>query len=194
MYSLLPRSARDWPLSRTPLGPSISIPDETQPLTRRVVEKLQRRDLARFPISVEAHGKSVTLSGHVPSGYEAMLIHRAVEETPGVSDMIDRLEFEPPGESRNPLIEKGRPEDLVPYLTFQIRHHVGALAHIDPVLVAADLVQIRGTVLNVEDKSHVETVLRSIPILRGFRLSTMLTALDSGASGHSPEATNKVPC
>ncbi len=193
MYALLPRSEMGRPLSRTPSDPSIPIPGETQPLARRIVERLERLGLARFPISLESHGTSVTLSGYVPSCYEAMLIHRAVEQTPGVREVVDRLEFEPPDEShRNPLIEKGRPENLEPYLTFHIRRHVGALAHIDSVLVEADLVQIRGTVLNVEDKNHVETILHSILILRGFRLSTMLTVFDSEASRHSPDATDKV--
>jgi len=105
-----------------------------------------------------------------------MLVHRAVEQTPGVRKVVDRLDFEPPDETHpNPLVEKGQPEDLEPFITFHIRRHIGALAHIDDVLVEADLVQIRGTLLTIEDKDRVETILRSIPILRGFHLRLILT-------------------
>ncbi len=196
MYALLPKSDQDRPSSGPPSDSLKVIPGDTEPLTRRVVETLKKRPgLATTTIAVESHGDSVTITGRVPSCYEAMLIHRAVEQKPGVREVVDLLEFEPPDESYpNPLIEKGRPEDLEPYLTFHIRRHVGAMAHIDPVHVEADMVQIRGTLLNVEDKVRVETILRSIPILRGFHLRQMLTPLLAQTPGESSDkAAHRAP-
>lgn len=190
MYLLLPRSNRDRPPSRTPSDASLVIGDN-QPLTRRVIERLVKRPmLASLPVSLESHRDSVTIAGRVPSCYEAMLIHRTVENTPGVRELVDRLEYQAPDENdSNPLVEKGRPDDVEPYLTYHIRRKVGGLAHVDPVLVNADVVQIRGTVLNVEDKDHVETVIKSIPVLRGFRVKTVLTPVASQANGQRDERT-----
>lgn len=196
MYALLPKSDQDRPSSRPPSDFLKVIPGDSEPLTRGVVETLEKRPgLSRLPIAVESHGYSVTITGRVPSCYEAMLTHRAVEQTPGVREVVDHLEFEPPNETHpNTLVEKGRPEDLEPYLTFHIRRHVGALAHIDPVQVEADMVQIRGTLLNVEDKVRVETILRSIPILRGFHLRQMLTPVLAQTRGErSDKAAQRAP-
>ena len=196
MYALLPKSDQDRPSSRPPSDSLIVIPGDTEPLTRRVAETLKKRPrLATATIAVESHGDSVTITGRVPSCYEAMLIHRAVEEMPGVREVVDHLEFEPTDETHpNPLVEKGRPEDLEPCLTFNIRRHVGALAHIDAVLVEADLVQIRGTLLNVEDKVRAETILRSIPILRDFHLRLILTPVLAQTRGESSDkAAQRAP-
>src|SRR5271157_1830729 len=89
MYLLLPRSNRDRPPSRTPSVASLVIGDN-QPLTRRVIERLVKRPmLASLPVSLESHRDSVTITGRVPSCYEAMLIHRTVENTPGVRELVD---------------------------------------------------------------------------------------------------------
>src|SRR5208337_1811718 len=127
MYALLPKSDMGLPLSRTPPDSLKVIPGDAEPLTHRVVKTLERRPgLATTTIAVESHGDSVTITGRVPSCYEAMLIHRAVEQTPGVREVVDHLEYEPPDETHpNPLIEKARPEDLEPYLIFHIRGSSG---------------------------------------------------------------------
>ncbi|MDR3620195.1 MAG: BON domain-containing protein [Paludisphaera borealis] len=141
-------------------------------LTGRAVRALERRPaLKELPIAVQSNDDVVTLSGKVPSAYEAMLAYRAVEQTPGVRDVIDKLEFQMPDENHpNPLKDKARPDDLEPYLTYQIRRHAGDVAHIDPVRVRGDVVEVRGTLLPDEDQARVAATLRSIPLLRDFRI------------------------
>ena len=113
----------------------------------------------------------MTLAGKVPSAYEAMLAYRAVEQTPGVREIADQLQFQVPDENHpNPLRQKGRPEDLEPYLTSQIRRHVGELAHVDRVRVRGDILEIQGTLPDGEDPNRLQAILRSMPLLRDFRL------------------------
>ena len=113
-----------------------------------------------------------SLSGKVPTVYEAMLAFRAVQQTPGVREVEDRLEFAvPDGTAPNPLVEKGRPEDVEPYLEAQIRRQVGDLAHVDRVRVQGDALEVRGTLGREEDRARVDAILRSMPILRGFRIT-----------------------
>ena len=113
----------------------------------------------------------VTISGKVPSAYEAMLAYRAVEQTPGVHDVIDKLEFQLPDENhRNPLKDKAGPDDLEPYLTYQIRRHAGDVAHIDRVRVRGDVVEVHGSLPPDEDQARIVATLRSIPLLRDFRI------------------------
>ena len=179
--------------SRPSSGSSIVTEADTQPLTHRVVDRLNKQPmLATLPIVIDSHGKCVTLSGQVPSCYEAMLIHRAVQQTPGVTEVLDRLSFQPPDESHaNPLVAVRQSDDLEPYLTYHIRHDVGALAHVDRVLVNEDVVQISGTLLNVKDKDRVETILRSIPILRGFRLRPTLTPFLGDTLGENTKVVDR---
>jgi hypothetical protein len=137
----------------------------------------KRPGLVNLPIRVTIHDGIVTLSGNVPTVYEAMLAFRAVQQTPGVREVYDRLEFVvPDGERRNPLIEKGRPEDVEPYLLAQIRRHVGDLAHVDQVRLRGDALEIRGTILHAEDRPRFEAILRSMSVLRGFHLEPTLNA------------------
>src|SRR5262249_34910197 len=106
----------------------------------------------------------------------AMVAYRAAEQTPGVRDVIDRLEFVVPDEDHpNPLLQKGRPEDLDPYLAFQIRRHVGDLAHIDRIRTSGDVVEVRGSLLDARDRDRILAILRSIPVLYGFRLEPNFT-------------------
>jgi hypothetical protein len=145
-------------------------------LTRRVVSAIARRPAAAdLPVSVRSNEGTVTLSGRVPSAYEAMIVYRAAQQTPGVRDVIDRVDFAVPDEDHpNPLLQKGRPEDLEPFLVSQIKRHVGDLAHIDRIQAQGDVIEIRGTLGEGQDRERVLAILRSIPVLRGFRLETKL--------------------
>ena len=101
------------------------------------------------------------------------MVYRAVQQTPGVHEIVDRLEFTVPDEDHaNPLLQKGRPDDIEPYLASQIRRHVGDLAHIDRVQANGDLLELRGTIANAADEERLLAILRSIPVLHGFRLET----------------------
>ncbi len=113
----------------------------------------------------------VTLNGSVPSLYEAMLAFRAAQRTPGVHAIVDRLSFAVPTDGRdNPLLQKGRPEDIEPYLAAQIQRQVGDSAHIDRVQLQGDRLEIDGTLLDEPARARVEAILRSLPTLRGFRI------------------------
>jgi hypothetical protein len=114
-----------------------------------------------------------TLSGRVPTVYEAMLAYRVLEQTPGIRDVIDQLEFVvPDGERQNPLIRQGRPEDVEPYLAAQIRRNLGDLAHLDRVRVVGDNLELWGTLVRAEDRPRLDATLRSIAVLRGFRVDS----------------------
>jgi hypothetical protein len=141
-------------------------------LNERIVQAFARRPtLAGLPIKVTVRDGVATLSGRVPTVYEAMLVFRVVDQMPGVRTVIDQMEFVvPDGERQNPLIKQGRPEDVEPYLTAQIRRNVGDLAHVDRVRVLADTIELNGTLVHAEDRPRLDAVLRSIAVLRGFRL------------------------
>ncbi len=124
-------------------------------------------------MKVRSNDGEVTLAGRIPSVYEAMLIYRAAQQTPGVREIIDRLEFTVPDEDHpNPLVRMGRPEDVEPYLASQIRRHIGDLAHIDRVEAKGDELELRGTIQNAADKDRLMAILRSISVLNGFKLET----------------------
>jgi hypothetical protein len=132
---------------------------------------LRRPALAGLPIRVTVRDGVATLSGKVPTVYEAMVAFRVVEQTPGIHDVIDRLEFVvPDGERQNPLIKQGRPEDIEPYLFAQVRRNIGDLAHIDRVRVLGDTIELHGTLAHAEDRPRLDAILRSIAVLRGFHL------------------------
>ncbi len=54
--------------------------------------------------------------------------------------------------------------------------HVGDLAHIDSVKAQGDHLEIRGTLLDAADRDRVLAILRSIPVLHGFRLEPTLSS------------------
>jgi hypothetical protein len=141
-------------------------------LSRRLAQSIARRPaLANLPIKVSGRDGVAYLSGNVPTIYEAMLAFRAAQQTPGVHEVDDRLGFEvPDGERPNPLRQKGRPEDVEPYLAAQIRRQVGDMAHVDQVRLLGDTLEIRGTLLREDDRPRLVAVLRSMPVLRGYRI------------------------
>ena len=151
--------------------PSVSVSDD--PVTRKVVDAFVNRPvLAALRVKVSGKDGVVTLTGKVPSAYEAMQAFRAAEQTPGVREVIDRLEFAiPDDEDKNPLRLKGRPDDVEPYLTAQIRRQLGDLAHVDRVRLQGDAIEINGTVSSAADTARAEATIRSIPLLRGFRVT-----------------------
>ncbi|WP_165225095.1 BON domain-containing protein [Aquisphaera insulae] len=155
-----------------PAASVLAMARDTHGLTRRVAESLARRpSLATLPVGVTSSGDVVTIAGKVPSAYEAMLVYRAVEQTPGVRDLIDKLQFQVPDEDHpNPLLARGRPEDLEPYLTSQIRRHLGEIAHIDRVHVRGDRLELQGTLLRADDRKRAEATIRSMPLLRDFKV------------------------
>jgi len=137
---------------------------------------LNRPALANLPIRVSVREGVAYLSGEVPTVYEAMLAYRAAQQTPGVREVDDRLQFVvPDGEQQNPLQTKGRPEDIEPYLTAQIRRQAGEIAHIDQVHIQGDALEIKGSLGREEDRARLDAILRSIAVLRGYRLQTEFT-------------------
>jgi hypothetical protein len=160
--------------------PSATTPDaqDVEPQPRRVVGAIEQRpEAADLPVKVRSNDGVVTLSGQVPTAYEAMIVYRTAQKTPGVRDIVDRLEFVVPDEDHiNPLLKKGRPEDIEPYLGSQIRRHVAELARLDRVQVQGDVIELRGTLLRAEDQNRVLAILRSIPVLQGFQLEPVFTA------------------
>jgi osmotically-inducible protein OsmY len=143
-------------------------------LGARLGRALERRPaLAGMDVHVSARDGVAVLTGHVPGAYEAMLAFRVAQQTPGVQRVEDRLEFPVPQVGApNPLVDKGRPEDVEPYLEHQMRRQFGDQVHIDRVRVRADALDVRGTIPSVQDRARVEATLRSMPILRGFHLNS----------------------
>ena len=151
-----------------PIDPERPRDDLSDRLSRTFAE---RPALAGLPIKITARDGVVTLAGRVPTVYEAMLAFRAAQQTPGVREVVDRLEFVvPDGEGKNPLLQKGRPEDVEPYLTAQIRRQVDDLAHVDGVRLQGDTLTIQGTLRRGDDQARLDAILRSMAVLRGFRL------------------------
>lgn len=147
-------------------------------ISARVERAIQRRPaLKGLGIDVRSKGDVATIRGKVPSAYEAMLAFRAVEQTPGVRAVVDELEFPLPDENTpNPLRDKARPDDLEPYLLHQVRRHAGDAAHIDRIAVRGDVAQVRGSLSPGESPERIEAILRSIPLLRDFRIESTFKA------------------
>jgi len=147
-------------------------------LTRRVVAALERRPTAAvLPIKVRSSAGVVTLAGPVPSAYEAMIVYRAAQQTPGVKEIVDQLQFPVPDEDHvNPLVQQGRPEDVEPYLASQIRRHFGDLAQLDRIHARGNLLELRGTLQHPDDKDRVLAILRSMPLLTGFKIEPVFTS------------------
>ncbi len=152
--------------------------DTTDPVGQRAAKAIANRTgLTNSTVKVKVRDGVASLSGKVPTIYEAMLAYRAVQRTPGVREIDDRLEFVlPDGNGPNPLADKGRPEDVEPYLEAQVRRQVGDLAHIDRVRIQGDSLELKGTLEREDDRPRFDAILRSMPILRGFRVTAEMPA------------------
>ena len=165
------------PRSATVTPRSGAKPDATgdNAVTDRATRALaDRAAVIGAPVQVKVRDGVAQLSGKVGSVYEAMLAYRSVQQTPGVRSIDDRLEFPVPDGTNgsNPLIDKGRPEDVEPYLEAQIRRQVGDIAHIDRLRLQADVLDLRGTLARTEDRDRFDAILRSMPLLRGYQVHT----------------------
>jgi len=165
------------PASATPTSPRVNSPaldpSSDAALSERATRGLADRAATIGPsVRVKVRGGVAQLSGKVASVYEAMLAYRSVQQTPGVRSIEDRLEFPVPDGAKgtNPLIDKGRPDDVEPYLEAQIRRQVGDIAYIDRLRIQADALDLRGTLARAEDRDRFDAILRSMPILRGFQV------------------------
>jgi hypothetical protein len=137
-----------------------------------------RPELTGKAIKVALRDGVAYLSGKVPTVFEAMLAYRAVQQTPGVNAIVDSLEFlVPDGSTPNPLL-RANTEDVEPYLEAQIRRQVGDVAHLDRVRLQGDQLQIVGTLERADDRPRVEAILRSMPLLRGFKMLPEFRPLD----------------
>ncbi len=156
-----------------PTSPAVA-PSTDAALTDRASRALaDRAALVGSPVRVKVRDGVAQLSGKLPSVFEAMMAYRSVQQTPGIRSIEDRLEFTvPDGSNSNPLIDKGRPDDVEPYLVAQIRRQVGDIAHVDRVRIQADSLDLRGTLARAEDRDRFDAILRSMAILRGFQLHT----------------------
>jgi hypothetical protein len=154
------------------------VAQDSETLSRRVVGAFEQRpETAEMPVKVRSSDGVVTLSGQVPTAFEAMMVYRTAQKTPGVRDIVDRLEFVVPDEDHtNPLLRNGRPEDIEPYLVSQVRRHIAELAHLDRVHVQGDTIELRGTLPHAENQNRVLAILRSIPVLQGYKLEPSFTA------------------
>jgi hypothetical protein len=164
-----------------PGGPPISNPDKPEAddpavqggdSDQRLQKSIARRPaLDGLPIRATLADGVATISGKVPSIFEAMLAFRAVQKTPGVHEVVDRLQFTvPPPKGKNPLVDRGRPEDVEPYLEAQIQRQLGETANVDRVRVHGDQLEVRGTAASGQDQARINAILRSMPALRGFQL------------------------
>ena len=161
-----------------PPNEGAAIVPDSDPVGQRASKAVAARTgLANQSVKVKVRDGVASLSGKVPTVYEAMLAFRAVQRTPGVREIEDRLEFVvPDGNGPNPLADKGRPEDVEPYLEAQIRRQVGDLAHIDRVRIQGDSLDLRGSIDREEDRPRFDAIIRSMPILRGFRITAEMPA------------------
>lgn len=158
-------------------APAPAAAPRSRGLAGRIEEAILRRPaLKGLGIGVEANGEVATITGKVPSAYEAMLAYRAVEQTPGVREVVDRMEFPLPDENNpNTLKTKARPDDLEPYLLHHLRRQVGGAAHIDRVRIQGDDVQVRGTIAAGDDPARLDALLRSIALLHDFHIESSFT-------------------
>ena len=115
------------------------------------------------------------------------MVYRTAQKTPGVRDIVDRLEFVVPDEDHtNPLLDKGRAEDIEPYLASQVRRHVAELAHLDRVQIQGNVIELRGTLLRADDQKPRPRDLAINPHLQGIRSSRSSQPTETEELGSGP--------
>ena len=95
-----------------------------------------------------------------------------------VREIVDLLHFPLPEEGGpNPLVRNGRPDDIEPYLLVQLKNNLGDLANVDKVSVVGDNLTIQGTLASEGDRERFFSILRTMPLLRGFKVNARVSAL-----------------
>ncbi len=156
--------------------PPIGVDDLT--LEAGVSSALSRSpDLADLPIVTSIGNGVVTIRGHAPSAFEAMLAFRAVQSVPGVRRIVDQIDFPVPSpEDINPLLERGRSEYVEAYLAWHLAENLGEQVHIESVVLRDELLVLRGSISAESDRRRVMAILHSMPLLRGFQIEVHLVA------------------
>ena len=96
--------------------PAPPIQPAADPVADRLDEAMARDALLQGQrIGVTVRNGVATLAGRLPGPVEAMRAYRAAEQTPGVREVVDRLEFPVPEEGKpNPLRQRERPRTWGP--------------------------------------------------------------------------------
>lgn len=157
--------ARPTPPPPVPQPPAPE-PAANEPVQRALDAVPELRDSAVRALVADGR---VTLRGSVPSAYEAMLAYQAARRCAGVTDIVDALDFPPPQPDRpNPLAERGRPEDVGPYLEAQLRKHLEGQVRSVRVTLDGDVATVTISAPENQDRRRIAAILRTIPVLRGF--------------------------
>ena len=156
--------------------PAVSEPAKTRAdRIRRAIAK--RGELSDARVEVSEQDGVATIAGTAPSAYEAMLIYRLVQTTPGVRTVIDRLIFPAPADDApNPLVLKGRPEEVEAYLLDRIGRELGDMAHVGRVRLLGDHLSVSGRLVDSVDKKRVAATIRSMPLLKGIQVDPAFIA------------------
>jgi hypothetical protein len=141
-------------------------------LTRAVEESLAHEGPGTFrDVQVRAASGHVALTGRVAGVGQALRAIRAARATPGVRGVEDRLAFAvPSGRDANPLLTDFSPEDVSDYLLGQVRRQVGDAAAVQGVEARGDVLTVKLGPEDAAQAGRVEAVVRSMAILRGFRV------------------------
>ncbi len=148
-------------------------PVSIDPLVRDARAAIARAaGLKDAAIHVEAAGDGgILISGDVAGVVEAMHAFLAAKRTPGVRRVDDRLRFPVPSvrDGENPLRSSDEVSDVAEYLSAQIERNFGAGTHISGVRIERDEIFMEVDVATPEAKRRAEAIVRSMPLLRGFR-------------------------
>ncbi len=136
---------------------------------KKAIERIPA--LEKETIRVSERQGVATIKADLPSAFEAMLIYRAVQKTPGVDQIVDQTQFPVPDDDHpNPLLAKGASEDVEPYLSHQVQRQLGEMAHVEGVRMNGGRLSVVVSLESPDDKDRVAAALRSMPLLRGFQV------------------------